>query len=202
LQDNEIRKELRMEQTEELLEKIDQDIKRMLSQKRYQHSIGVMKKAIELAEKYHVDVNKAKVVGLAHDIAKDISTEEKLQYVQKYQIEIDEIEKVNTELLHSKIGAHICRQRYGFSEDMQKAILYHTTGNPEMDDLAKVIFIADKIEEGRTYINFAEIERIMEKGMNAILIYLLDRSIKFTIDKGVLIHLDTIYTRNRFLSEK
>ena len=45
----------------------------MLSEKRYMHSVGVMRKAEQLAKKYGIDVNKAKLAGLAHDIAKEMS---------------------------------------------------------------------------------------------------------------------------------
>lgn len=189
-----------MKDTEILLKEIDADIKKILSEKRYKHSVGVMKKAEELARKYGVDIEKAKVVGLAHDIAKEISKEEKLQYVKENNIEIDEIEKISIELLHGKIGADICKKKYGFSEDMQKAIQYHTTGNPEMDDLAKIILIADKTEEGRRpYIDFEKVEEYAKLGLNAELIHSLDVSIEYTIKKGTVIHPDSIYTRNNFL---
>ena len=64
---------------EELLNKINEDIKKELSEKRYNHSVGVMKKAEELAKIHDVDVNKAKLVGLAHDIGKELSSDDKLK---------------------------------------------------------------------------------------------------------------------------
>lgn len=191
-----------MKNIEILLKEIDEDIKKRLSAKRYQHSLNVMKKAEELAIKYNVDVQKARLVGLAHDIAKDMPKEEKLQYVKKNHIEIDEIEAINIELLHAKIGADICKKKYEFTKEMQQAIQYHTTGNVEMDDLAKILFIADKTEEGRKYLDFEKIQKEEEKGINDELIFLLDNSIRYTIDKGELLHLDSVKTRNYFLSNK
>ncbi len=189
-----------MENIEILLKEIDEELKKNLSEKRYRHSIGVMKKAEELAKKYQVDSNKAKLVGLAHDIAKDMSTDEKMQYVFSHNIEIDEIEKNNTELLHAKIGADICKEKYEFTEDMQQAILYHTVGNPRMDDLAKILFVADKTEEGRKYINKEEVDNI--KTLEEQVVYFIDRSIEYTIEKGGLLHPDSIYTRNYFIQKR
>lgn len=196
-----MKEENEMKDTKVLLQEIDKELRKNLSEKRYQHSIGVMKKAEELAKKYNVDINKARLVGLAHDIAKEMPREEKLQYIQNHQIEIDEIEKINVELLHGKIGADICKEKFEFSEDMQNAIKYHTTGNPEMDDLAKIILIADKTEAGRTYIDFEKVAESEKKSLNAEVVYLLDVSIKYTIDKGSLVHPDSIITRNGFLLE-
>lgn len=191
-----------MKDTEILLKEINADIKKILSEKRYKHSIGVMKKAEELAKKYGVDEEKAKLVGLAHDIAKEMPKEEKIKYVIENNIEIDDIERESVELLHGKIGADICRKKYEFTEDMQKAIEYHTTGKPEMDNLAKIILIADKTEEGRRpYIDFQKVEECAQLGINAELIHSLDLSIIYTIDKGRKIHPDSIYTRNYFLNK-
>lgn len=188
-----------MEDIQKLIEKVNYDIRNSLSEKRYIHSVNVMKRAEELAIKFNVDISKAKLVGLAHDIGKEI--DDKINYALEHGIEIDEIEKKNPELLHSKIGAQICGKKYNFPHDMQNAIKYHTTGNPEMDDLAKVLFVADKTERGRTYLDFKTISKKEKEGLNAEIIYLIDQSILYTIEKGELLHIDSIYTRNRFLCE-
>lgn len=191
-----------MENIEILIQRIDQDIKQRLSEKRYKHSIGVMKKIEILAKKYNVDVEKAKLIGLAHDIAKEMTKEDKLIYVQDNNIKIDEIEQQNIDLLHAKIGADLCKKKYNFSQDMQDAIKYHTIGNINMDNLAKILFISDKTEDGRTYIDLNKVKELEEKGIDDVLIYVLNTSIKFTIDKNQLLHPDSIYTRNKFLKEK
>ena len=189
----------------ELLQKINQDIKKELSEKRYNHSVGVMKKAEELAKIYGENVNKAKLIGLAHDIGKELSKEEKLQYAKDNNIEIDEIEKVNVGLLHGKIGADICKKRYGFTRDLQDAIKYHTTGNKNMDLLAKIIFVADKIEDGRNYKNeqkmqdLEKMREIAKENIDEAVLYSIDASLVFTIQKKELIHPDSIATRNAIL---
>lgn len=191
-----------MENAKELLDKINEDIKKRLSTHRYTHSLGVMKKAEELAIKYGVDIDKSKLTGLSHDIAKEMSKEEMLEYADKNNIYIDEIEKNNIGLLHSKIGADICKKEYGFSTDMQNAILYHTTANENMDDLAKVIYIADKTEDGRNFEDLEIAKQIANIGLNEAIIYIIDVAIKNNIDKNRLIHPDSIIARNRFLLEK
>ena len=193
------------EQAENLLVKIDADVKQALSEKRYKHSVGVMKKAEELAKIYDIDVNTAKLVGLAHDIGKELTKEEKLAYVEQNNIEIDEIEKINVGLLHGKIGADICKKRYGFTAQMQDAIKYHTTGNEKMDLLAKIIFVADKIEENRNYENEEKqksleyARQLAKEDINKAVLLEIDESLVYTIKKQELIHTDSVLARNKLL---
>ena len=194
-----------MEKAEELLNKIDNDLKKVLSEKRYNHSLGVMKNADELAKIYKIDIDKAKLVGLAHDIGKELSKEEMLEYARKNNIEADSVEEVNVGLLHAKIGADICKKKYGFSQDMQNAIKYHTVGSENMDLLAKIIYVADKIEDGRTYKDEEKMKELQvvrdlaTKDINKALVYEIDSSITYTIQKHKLIHPDSILTRNMLL---
>lgn len=188
-----------------LLKKIDDDLKKELSEKRYNHSVGVMKKAVELAKIYGEDINKAKLVGLAHDIGKELSNEEKLKYTIENNIEVDEIERKNIGLLHGKIGADICKKKYGFSKDMQDAIIYHTVGNKNMNLLAKIIFVADKIEDNRNYrdeekqCKLEEARKISKENIDKAVLYEIDMSLEYTLKKNELIHPDSIYTRNKII---
>ena len=55
------------------IEKINQELKSMLSEKRYAHSVAVAKQATKLAEIYGADEKKAYIAGLVHDCCKEIA---------------------------------------------------------------------------------------------------------------------------------
>lgn len=183
------------------IEKILEDVKNTLSEKRYIHSIGVMKQAEYLAKKYGQDVEIAKAVGIAHDIAKELTEEEKIKYVEENKIKIDEIEKINIGLLHAKIGADICKKKYNFTEEMQNAIKYHTTGNENMDTLAKIIFVADKTEENRKYDDLQTVQKLADEDLDKCILYILDYMLVDNVKKQKLIHPDSIKIRNKILIE-
>ena len=92
------------------LEDIINDVRTRMSEKRFIHSLGVMKRIEELAKIYGVDIEKAKKVGIAHDVAKEMSIEESFKYASENGISFDEIEKEIPYLLHSKIGADIAKK--------------------------------------------------------------------------------------------
>lgn len=183
------------------LEEIVKDVKTHMSEKRYTHSVGVMKRIEELANIYGVDVEKAKKVGIAHDIAKEMTKQESLKYADENNIELDEIEKEIPYLLHGKIGADMAKKLYNFDEQMQKAIIYHTTGNPEMDMLAKILYAADKTEENRSFAQYdVEYERnLANTNIDEALIFMLGETIKFGIDTKKIIHPNSLTTRNTLL---
>ena len=52
---------------------MENDLKNILSEKRYTHSLGVMKEAKLLAKIYGIDEETARLTGLAHDIAKEMT---------------------------------------------------------------------------------------------------------------------------------
>lgn len=182
-------------------EEIENDVKAVLSEYRFRHSLGVVKKAVELAKVYGIDVEIAKKAGITHDIAKEMSNEEMLEYVKNNNIEIDEIETVKPSLLHGKIGADIAAKKYGFTEDMVNAIKWHTTGRENMSMLEKIIYVADKTEENRkgTRFNLEKSRELSTQNIDETLIFLMNEFITYNVKNEWLIHPETIIARNDLL---
>lgn len=180
---------------------IENDVKSVLSEYRFTHSLGVAKKAVELAKIYGVQEETAKKVGIAHDIAKEMTDEEMLEYVKNNNIEIDEIENVKPSLLHGKIGADIAAKKFGFTQDMINAIKWHTTGRENMSMLEKIIYVADKTEENRkgTRFNLEKSRELSTQNIDETLIFLMNEFITYNVKNEWLIHPETIKARNDLL---
>ena len=180
---------------------IENDVKSVLSEYRFTHSLGVAKKAIELAKIYGVQEEIAKKVGIAHDIAKEMTDEEMIEYAKANNIRIDEIETVKPSLLHGKIGADIAAKKFGFTQDMINAIKWHTTGRENMSMLEKIIYVADKTEENRkgTRFNLEKSRELSTQNIDEALIFLMNEFITYNIKNEWLIHPETINARNDLL---
>ena len=125
-------------------------VKKALDKDRYEHTKGVMYTACSLAMAYGYDLHKAMVAGLLHDCAKCIPHEEKIDLCRKNHMPVNEIELANPGLLHAKAGAILAERRYGVKDpEILHAIRVHTTGEPEMSLLDRILFVADYIEPGR-----------------------------------------------------
>ena len=132
------------------LEKRQKKLQHYLDKGRYQHTLGVMYTAGALAMAYGYDLDKAMLAGLLHDSAKCIPNDKKIELCRKNHIEITDVERENPFLLHAKVGALIARKKYDVEdEEILHAIAVHTTGEPAMNTLDMILFIADYIEPGR-----------------------------------------------------
>lgn len=126
--------------------------KRILSRKRYHHTVCVAAAARRLAAAYGEDKKRAMLAAYLHDIAKELPPE-KLRRLADY----GELAGITGNrpvfpVLHAFAGARLAEQKFGIkSPDLLNAIRYHTTGRAGMSRLEKIIFVADYISADRRY---------------------------------------------------
>ncbi len=173
-----------------------------LRPKRFEHSLSVRDTAVELAKLYKLDVDKARLAGLVHDCAKDKSGEELLEIACSSGMEIGEVCMDSPKLLHGAVGAIIAKEVMGIEDqDIFNAVFYHTTGRKEMSGLEKIIYIADYVEPLREFPGVEDMRKAVYEDLDKTLIYAFDSTIKYVIEKGQMIHPDSIQGRNYLILE-
>lgn len=167
---------------------------------RFNHSINVAKSAIELAEKYGADKEKAEIAGILHDSCKELDKEEMLQIINDSGIMLDVAEENSPKLWHAIAGYCYAKNALNIvDEDILNAIRYHTTGRANMSLLEKIIFIADFISEERVY-NGVEIMR--EKANSSLeeaMLYGLQFTIGNLAERNLVIHPNAVECYNQVL---
>lgn len=181
---------------------INKYLKEHLNPKRYAHSIGVMETAVKMADIYGADKNKAEIAGLVHDCAKNMSSEELINYANMYNIRVDNILKTSPSLLHGPVGAYVAKELFNIDQDIFDSIYYHTTGKADMSILTKIIYLADYIEPTRTFPGVEKLRKISFENLNDGLILAFNNTINFVIQKNGLIHCNTIEARNYLIIDK
>lgn len=184
------------------IEELKEELKTILSPKRYEHSLGVMEKAIELARMYGEDEKKVAYTALMHDMAKEMSVEEMLEYAIDNQIQLSKEDKLITSILHGIIASHIVKEKYGFTKEMQDAIYYHTTGRENMTLLDKIVYVADKSEERTRNSEHAnKLRKItQEKGIDEAILFVIEGWVlPKAIEDKKLIHPNSILVRNEII---
>lgn len=169
---------------ERSLEEIQEELKKVLKRKRYNHTIGVRYTAQALAMCFDEDMEKAGYAGMLHDCAKYLSDEEMLVECRKHHIVCSDTEKLRPSLLHAKLGACYARELYGIEDDqILSGIRWHTTGKPGMNNFEKIIFIADYIEPGRKMIpGMEEIRRAAFCNLDEAMYLILENTLSYLED--------------------
>lgn len=121
----------------------------MQNEKRYKHTLGVIDMAKRLAAVYNVDMLQVETAALLHDVTKQAPKE--LQENLLRQVD-DQFIIDNPPLWHSFTGSIYAEQELGIKdEQILESIKYHTTGKKDCSSLAKIIYLSDYLEEGRSY---------------------------------------------------
>ena len=85
--------------------------------------------AVELAERFGVDVESAELAGLLHDYARDEERAGLVHAAESLGIPVMPIEREHPNLLHARVGAAMVRRDLpGLGEAVLSAIEVHTVG--------------------------------------------------------------------------
>ena len=159
-----------------------------LKPKRMPHVLGTEQEAVCLAERYGADVTKARIAALLHDCTKKLDMDEQLALCRQYAIPLDELEQKALKLLNSKTGAAIARDVFAVDDEVYNAILYHTTGKPDMTLLEKIIYLADYIEPTRDFPGVETLRRTVYEDLDRGLLLGLTMTIDEMEEMGNPVH--------------
>lgn len=145
-----------MEFNEELFEELKPKVKELLEETRWNHTLGVIDVAEDLALMNNVDVWKAKIAALLHDCAKQLPQDVQEKFLKDNNIDISYLDNYK-KVVHSHVGAHYIKIVFGIDdEEIINAVKYHTTGRPDMTMLEKIVFLADFLDPGRDFEHYAK----------------------------------------------
>lgn len=200
------------------IEFLKKAIESLETPKRFKHTLGVQKEAYVLGTVFLPEkAEKLALTGLLHDITKDFTTEKHISLCDEYEILLDKTNIV-PKLLHSKTGCEYARRVFGeeiVDNEVYSGIYYHTTGREKMTLFESIIYLADYIEEGRTfedcivlrnyfYDNLKKANGYDEKltVLQKTMVKSFDLTIKNLIEESKPIDSDTISARNYFLKNE
>ena len=168
------------------LNEIRKKVKKAQDKERYEHTLGVMYTAACLAMAHGYSIEDATIAGLLHDCAKCIPNNEKIELCEKNNLLISAVERENPSLLHAKLGAHLAEKEYDITDpSILHAIAVHTTGEPDMNTLDKIIYIADYIEPGRDKApNLEKVRELAFSDLNRCMAQILRDTLQYLVEKG------------------
>ncbi len=186
----------------EIEKKIEEHFKKYQNYPRFLHSKSVVQMALKLNEIHHLGLDEDLITlcGLLHDFGKvyPSETQEKMveEQVKLGKIKEDLVTLKKVPLIwHSFIGPELIHQHFKINNELlDDAIYYHTTGKPAMNNLTKIIFLADYIEPSRSFKEASIVRRTAYRSLDEAVFQCLDFTIKHLKDQNKFIYPLTIQT--------
>lgn len=200
-------------QTKELLKILKEDIQKLLSKNRFEHTRSVVITALEYADIFGLDdedKNKLELAAWSHDICKEFKNQELLDLAKFYKIEIHEEDKNCPNLLHARVGAAYIEDKYDiYDPKILAPVRDHTLGAQNMNQLSKILYLADMLEPSRdkqlkpvALEEFNDMRKVIkqEKNLDKALLAAMNSKISFVIQKGHPIHHLGVEARNSLIN--
>ncbi|MDR1073738.1 MAG: nicotinate (nicotinamide) nucleotide adenylyltransferase [Treponema sp.] len=129
---------------------MENEVRTLANPPRFLHSRNTALLCYDLCARYRLDPLKGYLAGIVHDICKSFPEEELVRLARKDGEEMTKMERKKTSLLHARAGAMLLKERYHIQDEaVLEAVRCHTTGKENMGPLAKIVFMADKVEVSR-----------------------------------------------------
>lgn len=204
--------------TENDILNLRQQIKGRMSEKRSRHTLAVEEMAVRLGKIYAPDeLTTLRVAALLHDVTKELSLEEQLDMCKLYNVPIGECDVYAPKTLHAITAAACIPDKFSRFDDEKviNAVRWHTTGKKGMSIVDKLIYLADYIDDTRTFEDCVKLREFffdfdfdnttMEEKLAHLrdtLIMSFDMTVYALYFDGALIANDTIDARNELICEK
>ena len=167
------------------------------------HIYRVTTIARDLSPRHGLDPELAAVAMQAHDVARAISGPDLLSLANSFNLTVDPVQLHVPLLLHGPVGAELLLREDGLEDDsLYQAVCWHTTGHPSLDQLGKLVFLADKLDPQKLprYPYQPHLRDLALYDLDAALVEFFTREIVSLARRGELIHPAMLEARNALLA--
>lgn len=201
--------------TEEMLASLRVRVAEFMTEKRYRHTLGVERECEKLGKLLLPDkINKLRAAALLHDITKVLSLEKQLQYCENFGIIHRNSDLLSPKIFHAKTASELVKRDYPefADEEVVSGIRWHTTGHCDMTLFEAIVYLADYIEDTRTFEDCVKLRRFFYDGIAAskdqrdiikvfyrTMILSFDMTISGLISENAPIDTDTVGARNYYI---
>ena len=154
-------------------------VKNFMSEKRWRHTVGVAEICAANASRVGISEEQAITMAALHDVAKYLDLDS--PYLNGFTCP----QGVPSAVVHQYSGAFVARHTFGITDEViLNAIACHTSGKPNMSGADKLLFLADVLEESRTFDGVEELRKLFKQSIDECLKEQLKRQIEYLVSCG------------------
>jgi len=187
---------------QKLILRVEETVRETQSIERFLHSRNTALLSWDLCRRLparqpelaNLDPQLGYLAGIAHDLAKPLGDKELLGLAKSGGGRISRLEKEKPSLLHGRASAVLLKERFNVhNEAVLEAVALHTVGGKNMGPLAKVVYIADKMEVSRDKVDPAVRKIVFTGGdLDKIFAMALDQTVSWLRAKKLLLSEETL----------
>ena len=158
----------------------------------------------EISSMHGIDFFSVDLAIATHDLAKNLNGKELIDGCKKMCIEISSDYLLVPKLLHGPLAAAWLKYKFGVSDAyVIDAVKYHTTGYSNMNPVAKVVFLADKLDKEKIKRNpkLEKVLSVVETDLDGAILAYMNILIESLVDQNFIIHPYSIACRNYLLQK-
>lgn len=178
-----------------------EQVKAQMPAKRWNHTLGVMEAAVELARRFGANPEQAELAALLHDYCKYWPADRQWKVLEA-KGEDPQLLEYDKALWHGPAAAIVIQEELGIADpEVIEAVRWHTSGRVGMSLLDKIVCLADYIERGRDFPGVHKIRELAEHSLEKALLAGFDSTLLFLLEKQGIIYPLTVMARNALLQE-
>lgn len=164
-----------------------------LSEKRFNHCLGVAKCCYDLAQRWGGDPTQAYLAGLFHDIAREMPSEQLLSIAREHRCDIDEASRNAPILLHGAVSGIIAKENYNITDPaIIDAMEKHTLGDGSTGLLDRILFLSDAIEPNRRYEGIEDLRNLARENLTMAVLRATEQSLSYLKERSIPPHRRTL----------
>ncbi|MBT1345066.1 nicotinate-nucleotide adenylyltransferase [Mycoplasma bovis] len=158
----------------------------LLTAKRAKHCVSAAEFAVTLAKSINYDAKKAYYAGLFHDICKELDEKDSRAFIGQFIDDSFDPIKLPSYKLHQVAGALWFKYIYmNDDEEIFNAIKVHTSLALELSTLDKILYIADKICDGRAFAGVQKLRKLALENFDECFKEVVNRNIEYNLAKNI-----------------
>ena len=166
------------------------------------HIYRVRDVALELASRHGIPLDRAELGALAHDVCRAVPGDELLKMSADLGVFVTDVERDFPLLLHGPVGAELLRMEEELAEhSLCEAVRWHSTAHASLDDLGKLVFLADKLDphKAAVYSYQAKLHDMALESLDLALLEFLSREMAVRLEKRETVHPASLDARNSLI---